>query len=88
MGNEAMNQLSREMIQDKIMYSQRFAQIIGDSLRNDLSDHQAAIIALCIVHADNAHLGQYIRESFTTRVMKIVDQEIALYQPSVTDCIE
>ena len=88
MGNEAMNQLSREMIQDKIMYSQRFAQIMGDSFRNDLSDHQAAIIALCIVHADNAHLGQYIREIFTIRVMKIVDQEIALYQPSVTDCIE
>lgn len=86
MGNEALCRLSREIIQDKIMYSQRFAKIIGDIFRNDLSDHQAAIIALCIVHADNEHLGQYVREIFTTRVMKIVDQEIALYQPNVTDC--
>ena len=86
MTNDALCQLTHDMIREKVMYSTRFSQIIGDSLRNDLSDHQAAIIALCIVHADNAHLGQYIREIFTRRVMKMVEHEIALYQPSITDC--
>ena len=86
MRNQALCQLTHEIIREKVMYSTRFSQLIGDSLRNDLSDHQAAIIALCIVHADNAHLGQYVREIFTQRVMKIVDSEVALYQPSITDC--
>jgi hypothetical protein len=83
---EALNQLNREMIREKIMYSNRFAQLMGDSLRDDLTDHQAALISLCIVHADDAHLGRYVREIFTTRVYQIIDKEIALYQPDATDC--
>jgi hypothetical protein len=83
---EAVNQLSREMIREKVMYSNRFAQLMGDSLRDDLTDHQAALISLCIVHADDAHLGRYVREIFTTRVYQIIDKEIASYQPNVDDC--
>lgn len=85
MQNDALCQLNYEQLREKVMYSTRFSQIIGDGLRNDLTDHQAAIIALCIVHADNAHLGKYVREVFASRVNKTVDAEVASYQPSAED---
>jgi hypothetical protein len=62
---------------NEIMGSRRFASEVCDAIRDDLTDPEAGVIAHYILRKDDAACGHWMREIFSYRIQKILDDMLA-----------